>query len=301
LIRNFVMLYLFLALAAQVLNALVVLLDKYLIVSKSVAKPVVYAFLIAVLSGVVVIILPFGVIMTPTVVVILLSLAVSFAYVFSILFLYKSLAVSDASDVAPILGAMSALSALLFDLLFLGGHPMGNFLGGFVFLVVGTVLMSYFRFSGKSLAYVVFSGVLFGLSSVLVKMIFLETTFWNGFFWSRMGNVVAALIFLIPSANRRVIFGNILFSSFKTKFFVLANKTLAGFAFLLILIAINLGDVSVVNAIGGVQFVILIIFALIFSKKFPNYFYESVHHRMTIMQKVTATILISVGYALLFI
>ena len=178
---------------------------------------------------------------------------------------------------------------------------MGNFLGGFVFLVVGTVLMSYFRFSGKSLAYVVFSGVLFGLSSVLVKMIFLETTFWNGFFWSRMGNVVAALIFLIPSANRRAIFSNIISSSFSTRFFILANKTLAGFAFLLILMAINLGEVSVVNAIGGVQFVILIIFALIFSKKFPNYFYESVGGRRTIIQKVTATLLITFGYFLLFV
>ncbi|MBI2057991.1 MAG: DMT family transporter [Candidatus Yanofskybacteria bacterium] len=295
------MLYLFLALAAQVLNALVVLADKYLIASKLVVKPVVYAFLIAVLSGVVIVILPFGVVVTPTVAIIFLSLAVSFAYVFSILFLYKSLAVSDASDVAPILGAVSALSALLFNHLFLGGHPVGNFLGGFTFLVVGTVLMSYFRFSGRSLAYVIFSGMLFGLSSVLVKMIFLETTFWNGFFWSRMGNVVAALIFLIPSANRRVIFNNILSLSFKTKFFILANKTLAGFAFLLILLAINLGDVSVVNAIGGVQFVILIIFALIFSKKFPDYFYESVSNRMTIVQKVGATILVSTGYVLLFI
>jgi len=295
------MLYLFLALAAQVINALVVLADKYLIASKLVVKPVVYAFLVAVLSGVVVVILPFGVVATPTVAIILLSLAVSFAYVFSILFLYKSLAISDASDVAPILGAVSALSALLFNYFFLGGHPVGNFLGGFVFLVVGAVLMSYFRFSGRSLAYVIFSGMLFGLSSVLVKMIFLETTFWNGFFWSRMGNVVAALIFLIPSANRRAIFSNIISSSFSTRFFILANKTLAGFAFLLILMAINLGEVSVVNAIGGVQFVILIIFALIFSKKFPNYFYESVGGRRTIIQKVTATLLITFGYFLLFV
>ena len=295
------MLYLFLAIGAQVLNALVVLVDKYLISSRLVVKPVVYAFLIAVLSGVVVVVLPFGVVTTPSLVIIMLSLAVSFAYIFSILFLYKSLAVSDASDVAPILGAVSALSALLFDHLFTGGHPVGNLLGGFAFLVIGTALMSYFRFSGRSLAYVIFSGVLFGLSSVLVKMIFLETTFWNGFFWSRMGNVVAALIFLIPSVNRRAIFGNIISSSFKTKFFILANKALAGFAFLLILIAINLGDVSVVNAIGGVQFVILIFFALIFSKKLPDYFFESVHHRTAVVQKITAAILISVGYALLFV
>ncbi len=294
------MLYLFLALIAQVLNALVVLLDKYLISSKAVPKPRVYAFYISILSGVVILILPFGVVSAPTVGVVCLSLAIAFTYAFSILFLYEALALSDASDVAPTVGATAALSTLFFSFLILKNSLTQNFLFGFIFLVLGTALMSYFRFSRKALFYVICSGILFALSSVLAKMIFSETTFWNGFFWSRMGNVAAGLSFFFWPGTRKLIFENIKNSAIHTKILILGNKFLAGLAFLLLLLAIKLGNVSIVNAVSGMQFVILVIFALIFTKKFPNYFYESVHHIHTVVQKVAAALIISLGYFMLF-
>lgn len=294
------MFYLYLALTAQILNALVVLLDKYLISSKSVPKPRVYAFYITMLSGAVVLILPFGLVLAPTVRIVWLSLAVAFTYTFSILFLYRALAISDASDAAPAVGAVSALSTLLFSFLILGNSLADNFLYGFIFLVLGTVLMSYFRFSRRALLCVVISGILFGLSSVLVKLVFSETTFWNGFFWSRIGNVVAGLSFFFWPGTRKLIFENVIKSKTHTKVLILGNKVLAGLAFLLLLLAIKLGNVSIVNAISGMQFVILIIFALIFAKKFPNYFYESVHRKITVIQKVIAVLIISFGYFILF-
>ena len=197
------MLYLFLALAAQVINAGVVLLDKFLLTSKNVARPLVYVFYVSMLSGVAV--------------------------------------------------------------------------------------------------YVLLAGLFFALSAVLVKMIFLATPFWNGFFWSRLGNVTVALPLLFWPASRRAIWRNITTASFRIKLLILTSKFFAGVAFLLILLSIKLGNVSLVSAVGGAQFVILIIFALIFTKKFPNYFYESVHHFHTVIQKVAAVILIVLGYFLLFL
>ncbi len=294
------MFYIYLALIAQALSALVVLLDKYLISSRAVSKPVVYAFYITMLSGVVVLILPFGIVLAPTAQIVWLSLAIAFTYAFSILFLYEALVISDASDVAPTVGAIAALSTLLFSFFILKTGLTQNFLFGFVFLVLGMALMSYFRFSRKALSYVFCSGLLFALSSVLAKVIFSETTFWNGFFWSRMGNVVVGLSFLLWPGTRRLIFENIRSSTVHTKILILGNKFLAGVAFLLLLFAIKLGDVSIINAVSGTQFVILVIFALIFTKKFPNYFYESVHHFHTVVQKVAAVILIVLGYFLLF-
>ncbi|TSC74846.1 MAG: Uncharacterized protein G01um101444_137 [Parcubacteria group bacterium Gr01-1014_44] len=293
--------WIYLALFAQFINAAVFLLDKFLLTSKSIARPLAYVFYVSMLSGVAVLILPFGAVSWPTVQVIWLSLATGGAFTVSLYFLYSALFSADASDVAPAVGAVSALASLFFSFWFLGNILTGSFLLGFVLLVAGTALMSYFRFNRRTTGHVLLAGVFFALSVVTVKMLFDVTSFWNGFFWSRLGNLVVALSLLFWPANRRIFLHNVLASSHKTKFLVLASKFLAGIAFLLILISIKLGNVALVNAIAGAQFVFLLLFALIFTKKFPKYFYETVHHHVAIIQKVAATFLIVAGYFLLFI
>lgn len=293
--------WIYLALLAQLINAFVVLLDKFLLTSKNIIRPLVYVFYVSILSGVTILILPFRVVSWPNALVLWLSLASGAAFTFSIYFLYNALFSADASDVAPAAGAVSALATLFFSFLFLGGVLLGNFLLGFVFLVAGTALMSYFRFNRRVTGLVLLAGVFFALSAVTVKMLFNLTSFWNGFFWSRLGNVAVVLPLLLWPAHRHDFWRNAVASSPKTKFFVLASKFLAGLAFLLVLSAIKLGNVALVNAIAGTQFVFILLFALIFTKKFPKYFYETVHHHVAVIQKVLATILVVAGYFLLFI
>src|SRR3989344_1394103 len=293
--------WIYLVLIAQFINAAVVLLDKFLLTSKSVARPLVYVFYVSLLSGVAVFILPFGVVSWQTWTVTFLSLFTGVTFTLSIYFLYNALFSADASDVAPAVGAVSALATLFFSFLFLGSALTGNFLLGFVFLVVGTALMSYFRFNRHVTGYVLLAGVFFALSAVTVKMLFNITPFWNGFFWSRMSNVAVVLPLLFWPANRRAIWQNATASSFQTKFFILGSKFFAGVAFFLILLSIKLGNVSLVSAIAGAQFIFLLLFALIFTKRFPEYFYESVHHFHAIVQKVAAVVLVVLGYFLLFL
>ncbi|MBI4160747.1 MAG: EamA family transporter [Candidatus Yanofskybacteria bacterium] len=295
------MLWIYLAIIAQFLNAAVILADKYLVASKSVSKPAVYAFYIGMLSGVVVVVAPFGAVFPPRPEIIGLSFLIAISYIFSILFLYKSLAASDASDVAPVAGSLAAVSTLIFSLVFLGTNLSSNFMIGFIFLVAGTLLMSFFRFKKQSAFYAVSAGILFGLSSVFVKIIFNNTTFIDGFFWSRMANVAGALMLLLWPANLKDVMHNIRFSTRGTKTLIIGNKGIAGTAFLLALLAINLGNVSIVNALTGAQFLFLFLFALIFTKRFPGYFFETVHHRHVIIQKLIAIILISIGLIFLFI
>ena len=295
------MFWLYLALIAQLLNAAVILADKYLVTSKAISKPVVYAFYVGLLSGVVVLTAPFGVIFPPRLEIIGLSFLIALSYIFSILFLYKSLAASDASDVAPVSGALAAISTLVFSFVFLNHDLSRNFLTGFILLVGGTLLMSFFRFKKWSALHAVLAGVLFGLSSVFVKILFNTTSFIDGFFWSRMANVAGALMLLLWPANLRAIVQNIKSSTRGTKLLVMGNKGLAGTAFLLILLAISLGDVSIVNALAGAQFLFLLLFALIFTKKFPGYFFETVYRRHIIIQKLAGIILISAGLVFLFL
>lgn len=293
--------WIYIALIAQIFNAVVFLMDKYLVGPRAEVRPGIYGFYVGILSGLVIWLLPFKVISWPDSNLIWLSMVTAVAYLASLLFLYKSLRVSDASDVAPVMGAVSALSTLFFSWWIIGDKLSDNFLMAFLLLVLGTILMSYFRFDKRSFFGVLLAGILFGLSSVLIKEIFSQTTFWNGFFWSRMGNVAVALGLLLWPANFRAICRHLHHSKGQTKLLVVGNKMLAAFTFLLILWAIQLGDVSVVNAMGGMQFVFLIVLALVFSKKFPRYFPDSIKMKTALIQKVVATALIVSGYYLLFI
>lgn len=292
--------WIYIALAAQALNAVAFLVDKYLVGPRADVRPVIYAFYVGILSGPVVWLLPFGVVSWPDNQLIRLSLVTAVAYLSSLVFLYKSLRVADASDVAPIMGAVSALATLFFRWWILKDGLSDNFMLAFFLLVLGTILMSYFRFDKRSFFNVLLAGTLFGLATVWAKEIFTQTTFWNGFFWSRMGNVVVAIALLAQPSNCKAIFKHLHHATGQTKVLVVGNKILASLAFLLILWAIQLGDVSMVSAIGGMQFIFLIILALIFAKKFPDYFVETIRIRSALIQKIVAIALIVCGYFLLF-
>lgn len=294
------MFWVYLIILAQFLNALVTLVDKFLVTSPLIGRPVVYAFYIGAMSGVAILLLPFGVVSPPELAVVWPSLVAGVSYVFSTLFLYKALQLSDASDVAPALGAVSAVATFGFSMIFLGDRLSGNFLYGFILLVAGTFITSYFHLTKKATIFLVVAGVLFGFSTVFLKEIFNQTEFWNGFFWSRLANVAGVMLLLLWPANARVIWNNIWSSSVATKTAVVANKIIAGFAFLMILYAIKLGNVSIINALNGVQFGFLLLLTVLFTKKFPQYLYETVH-RHAIMRKAVATLLIAVGLALLFL
>ena len=291
--------WIYLVLIAQLINALVVLWDKYLVTSK--AEPVVYAFYVSILSGVVVVLLPFGVISIPDPLTLWLPVSIAFTFILSILLLYKALRTADASDVAPVAGAASAVSALFFDVIFLGGRLSNNFLIAFVLLVLGMALMSYFRFSKRVFLLTLCSGIIFGVSLVLTKIVFSFLSFVDGFFWSRIANVFGGVLLLAWPSNRRAIIKNVKNSPQGLKYAVIGNKTLAGLAFLLILLGVQMGNVGLVNALVGMQFVFILIFAVLFSKKFPKYFYEDVHNKGVVLQKILGVSFIVVGLVFMFL
>ena len=174
------------------------------------------------------------------------------------------------------------------------------FLPAFILLVIGTVLISHFKLTWNSLGLVVVSGVFFAASAVLIKLIFQETDFINGFFWSRMTNVIGALSLLIVPANRRAIFHGYRSSSQKLKWLVVSNKALSGVAVFLTLAAISLGSVSVVQAMAGLQFVFLLGFGYLSAAWFPAIFKGEIHaHQFP--HQVYGTLCIMAGLAALFL
>ncbi len=103
-----------LAVLAQLISAGIVLVDKYVLVShQHLGKPVVYAFYISIMSGFVLVVLPFGLISVPSLTLVALCLIASVTFILSVLFLYSALKRGNASDAIPIVGAVSAVVAPL--------------------------------------------------------------------------------------------------------------------------------------------------------------------------------------------
>ncbi len=208
---------------------------------------------------------------------------------------------SEASDVVPVVSSISAVSSLVFSYYLLGTVLSGNFLWGFLFLVVGTSLIAHFRMTKKVVVLSACSGLLFGIHFVLIKMLFNETNFDNAFFWSRLFISVCALSILFSS--NFYIKRKKLEKTKATKggiFLVILNKALAGIAGIIILKAVELGDVVVVQALSGLQFVFLILFAMFFGHKAHHCVGEHCGNNDRI-QKIISVAIIVVGFSLLFI
>lgn len=266
-------LWIALAAFAQLITAGNVLIDKYVLVThEHLGKPVVYAFYVSILSSVVVVLVPFGVISLPSAIVLSLACLASVTFILSIYFLYRALKRGHASDAVPLIGAISAIVTATLAFIFLHQDLPRAFIPAFLLFVIGMTLISHFRLSWKGLGDVAVSGVCFALTAVLIKLIFLHVGFLQGFFWSRMTNVLGALLLLAIPANRQAIFHGYRRSSSKMKGLVIFNKALGGSAGFLTLAAINLGSVSIVNAMAGLQFAFLLLLVSIGAQFFPHVF-----------------------------
>ncbi|MEK9196398.1 MAG: hypothetical protein AAB914_03445, partial [Patescibacteria group bacterium] len=83
-------------------------------------------------------------------------------------------------------------------------------------------------------------------------------TFFSGLFWLLIMNAIVALITLAP-ARFFAIRDSLKGSSSGAKYLAVLSKALGGAAFFLSAVAISLGSVSIVNALGGLQLVFLFI------------------------------------------
>ena len=251
-------LWLGLAIGAQFLSAVSVLIDKHIVArAQFLGQPIVYAFYVSLLSGFVFVFLPFGVVEWPSLAVFSYSVAAAGTFIGALFFLYSALKIAHASDVAPVVGAVSAMTTVLFASILLDGDFTVALLTPIAFLVVGTALISHFHFSRTAVWYVILGGIFFGVTALIMKFIFLETSFFNGFFWSRAMNVALALLLLLVPSVKAAIYHGGAKSSQHAKLLVIGNKIIGGSASVLTAFAISLGSVSVVNSLAGLQFVFL--------------------------------------------
>ena len=174
----------------------------------------------------------------------------------------------------------------------------------FLFLILGTVLIAYQkskRLSSKSIKISIISAFFLALSFVSAKFVYINYPFLLGLIWMKWGGVLMALTFLASSELRKGLLEQRVGLQKKTIAIFFSSQAAGAGAHILQNWAIALAPlmyVAFINALQGVQYAFLLIFAVLLSWRFPQILKEEIAKEV-IFQKIIAILLISFGLAIL--
>lgn len=300
------MTWLIVTISAYFLFALVALVDKYLLTS-SIPNPKVYAFYVGVLGILVFLLVPFVGFYIPEISQIALSFLAGAIYIYALFWFFKTLRLFETSRVVPAIGGITPL--LSFGLVYIlsSGKEVLSFpeILAFVLLIFGSILITLERkkiITFKSLQFSVLTAFLFSLAIVLTKYVYLTQPFWNAFIWMRIGGFLLALGFFVFAPEiKKEIFKKREYFPKKTAIIFLSNQAAGAGADILqnwAIFLVPLIYVPIINAMAGVQYLFLFIFAILLSLKFPKILKEKISKEV-IFQKVAAILLIGAGLVIL--
>lgn len=290
---------------AYALNAGALLVDKILL-KTSLPNPVTYTFYVNLLQLLVLFLIPFGFQFywgTPTYFAIasgLVGILAFYAY-------FSSLREAEASIVGPVVGTFNPLFSLLLGAFFIEQALSFDHQLAFFVLILGTIILTW-NFWRKGLRFnkpfflMIASGFFFGLSYVLLRQAFLGTTFINGFIISRATSGLFALIFLLPPGSRKQIFAgnhkNKEITSKATLILLASGQIMGALSVTLITFGISLASPALVNALFGVQYLVILVASLILAKRNPHLLDEPLSKK-AIYRKAIGAGVISLGLYLL--
>lgn len=289
------MLWLYLALVAYLINAVVFVIDKYLLAGQ-IPKYHAYTFGVAILSLGAVFLIPLG-IHWPGLKYFSLMIVSGAAFFIGLMFLYKSVKESDVSVAATQVGTMGAVFTYIFSIFILKDALSPLNLLAFLFLILGIFLLG--KLEKNILISSVLAGVFFGMYYVLLKFSFNVADFINSLFWTRVGFVGGAFFSLAFYHVRKEVKFVYQYSSGKSKMLFIFNKLLAGVGFMVLYFAINIGNVSLVNGLLGIQFLLIFILTLFLGSKVPE-IREKID-RSTLAHKLSGIFAVLVGFLILFV
>ena len=305
------------ATSAYFFGALTVIFDKYLLGSQRISSPPVYAFYVA-LSGMAVLIFwplsffsPFFALNFPTLSQFLLSIFSGIFFLFGITALYFAFKKAEASKVAPVAFSSIPLVTFCLSLFFKNEKFSSTVLVGLAAIILGGLLISFDLplKKGKKKFFVGFelallSGFLQAISLLTLKLVYLQQNFYNGYVWTRFGAFVGVgLLLLIPAWRKGIVRSMTQAKKAKKKnlqtgFLFVLNKIFGGSSSALINMAIKFGSVTLVSAMISLQYVFVLILAVLASTKIPHIFEERLKF-WDWMQKLAAILIIGVGMFLI--
>ena len=271
------------------------------------SRPRSYTFFVGILSAAVILLIPFIGINVPQGIMWLWIILAALFNILGIYSMFTALDDFDVSKIVPTVGALQPIFVVVFSLLIWGGDAMkGSQVFAFAILLLGSVLISIeknYRVTRRSLKLSFFAALFFSLEMIFAKTAYLDIAFWDGFIWMKMFGFVFVIVFLFSKTFRDDIFHvdqkldrkNSMIFFLAQGFGGLAN-ILQGWAVSLV----PLAYLGIMNAMKGLQYVFLFIFALIISITLPKLLNEKIS-KVIIIQRIIAIGLIIVGLLVLFL
>jgi len=308
--------WILLATLGQFIGAVVVFLDKYIVSEeKALPRPFVYAFYSCLLTGFWVFIFllgyipgmsSFGVptfadVTKPTIQVVAMSFLSGYTLFMALVSLYDALKQTEATNVMPVVGAISTLATLTLSYFLLETTISSSFVWGVLILILGTLLVAQTLPKKYTLLTMVHSGLFFGLHYITMKALFEETNFADGFFWSRVGLVAFALSLLMVPSYFKKITKRTKEVTKKTGFIVLLTKILAGISAFMLLKATDLGDVAVVQGLDGLKFVFILLITIFLGSLLPDSVVKLDTRPRVVVQQMVYVLIITIGFLILFL
>ncbi|HAT74416.1 MAG: hypothetical protein US30_C0028G0004 [Candidatus Moranbacteria bacterium GW2011_GWF2_36_839] len=298
------------AIVAYFLLALEIVLDKFLLSSKRVSHPAIYAFYSGTMSLFVIFLIPFG-FHAISYEKIFLSFIAGIIFIYGMLSLFSAVKRGEASRVLPIVGAVVPITSFFLAIIFLGENLGIRGSLGIGALIFGGILISFNLAKNRTRIFFegfrasVLAGLLLALSTIFIKALYNEDNFLNVFIWTRMGAFLGVLsFFLIPIWRKPILNSLLKFKKSEKEekksgaSFVLA-KALGGSGSFLKenAVSMSLASVTVVNALVSVEYVFIFILSIIFSGWMPKIMREEKDFK-SVIQKLIAIAIITWGLIL---
>jgi len=292
--------WLLVVITAHLLAAIVFVADKY-ILAREIKSPIAYAFYNGILSIFIFLLLPWAA-KLPQDWIIWPALASGISFGLALIFFYRAILKNSTARIIPLIGTLVPIFTFLLSHIFLAEKLSRNQFIAFYLLILGGILITAERkkrnlFSKQGIIWGLTAAFLFAISFVLAKYTYGHAPFWTGFIWTRIGAIILALfIFLIPN-YRRQIKNAPKHAGIKVGASYLVVRSFSAISFILLNYALAIASVTIVNALQGVQYIFLMLIALILAKKLPAFFASEFKDQMA--QRIIAIVLITFGLAIL--
>lgn len=288
-------------LTAYFLNSLAVLSNKFLL-NKTIPEPLIYIFYISLVSLPAIVIIPF--IRFPQTEVFLMGSFSTMLWISGAYFMFKALKQGQVSRVIPVIGTAVSLILLFFAARV--GNISASQISAVLFLIAGMVFLTILNFKGafniKELFLELLAASFFAASYLALKEAFTKDYFFEVIISSKLILLPLTAFFLVIPSFRRKILGSqgpkINFLS-KTGAIFIGGQLSGLLSELLLVFSISLTVPAFVNSLQGTQYVFLLFFAVLLSKKYPQVFKENNHNFSQMAFKIIGIIFIGIGLYLL--
>ncbi|MDP2586593.1 MAG: DMT family transporter [Candidatus Komeilibacteria bacterium] len=233
------------------------------------------------------------------------------ALFFGLYFMFKAVEVSEVSKANPLIVSLTPLFVWLLS--FGLGLELISWqkILGIIFLLIGGYYLSqvgqiHARINKQAWLFIALAALGLGLVNVLSKLSYDQMPFISSFVWIRWFTLLAAIIFVAISGKwQEIILANKKSGQeevkIKSALGIFIFGQVAGSAGVILMqYAIKLGNVILVTALSGLQFLFILLLVYLFSRFYPKILHEDIS-RNFIGQKIAWSLVLVLGVILIFL